>query len=148
MDDKKNVYYIKKIHDGGIKVLGIEIMFTRIWTLQAFDNSNNILCEVTQKESNNFIKYVKFIKKVSDLEYKLSREQINQIRSNGFFDERFISQISKEHVFEVAAIQGYSNQFVLDLPIKSKDDVEKFGLDLGLFPDEIYKVIERLKSLL
>lgn len=148
MGDKKKVNYIRKFHDGGIKVLGIEVPFTRVWTLQAFDNTNNMICDITQKESNNYIKYVKFIKKVSDSGYELTRDQIIQIRAEGFFDERFISQISKEHVFEVASIQGYSNQFVIELPNKSKEQIEKFGLDLGLFPDEIYKVIERLKSLI
>ena len=148
MCDKKTVHHIAKSHDGGIRVLGIEIPFTRVWTLQAYTDSNNSICEVSQKESNNYIKYVKFIKKVSDSGYMLTRDQINQIRSDGFFDERFISQISKEHIFEVAAIQGYSSQYVIELSTKSKDEVEKFGLDLGLYPDEIYKVIERLKTLL
>ena len=148
MDDKKIVHHVEKFHDGGLKILFVEIPFNRVWTLQAFDDSGNLICEVTQKESNNYIKYVKFIKKVSDSGYKLTREQINQIRSDGFFDERFVGHISKEHIFEVASIQGYSNQFVLGLINKSKDEIEKFGLDLGLFPDEIYRVIERLKSLI
>ena len=148
MSDKKIVHHIRKLNDGGIRVLGIEIPFTKVWTLQAFGEPNNLICEVSQKESNNYIKYVKFIKKVSDAGYVLTREQINQIRADGFFDERFISQISKEHIFEVAMIQGYSSQYVIELPTKSTDQIEKFGLDLGLFPDEIYKVIERLKTLM
>jgi hypothetical protein len=148
MSDKKIVHHIGKFHDGGIRVFGIEIPYTKVWTLQAFGDSNNLLCEVSQKESNNYIKYVKFIKKVSDSGYILTRDQINQIRADGFFDEIFISQISKEHIFEVAIIQGYSSQYVIELPIKSKDQIEKFGLDLGLYPDEIYKVIERLKTLI
>lgn len=147
MNGKKSVHHIKKFYNGCIIVFGIEVPFTKVWTLQAFDNPNNMICEVTQKESNNFIKYVKFIKKVSDSGYKLTQDQLNQIRSDGFFDERFIGQITKEHILEVSSIQGYSNQFLLDLPNKSKDIVEKFGSDLGLFPDEIYIVIDKLKTL-
>jgi hypothetical protein len=145
MSEKKIVFDVKKFHDGGF--LGLNIIGGRTWTLQAFDSSYNLICEVSQKESNNFIKYVKFIKKVSECDYELTREQINKIRTDGFFDERFISFITKDHIFEVADIQGYSKEFVLDLPNKSNDLVEKFGLDLGLFPDEIYTVIDKLKSI-
>lgn len=146
MSVKKLVSDVKKFHDGGL--WGLNLIGGRTWTLQAFDSSNNLICEVSQKESNNFIKYVKFIKKVSEYGFELSREQINKIRSDGFFDERFISFITKEHILEVASIQGYSNEFVSELSNKPKEQVEKFGLDLGLFPDEIYTVIGKLQSVL
>jgi hypothetical protein len=36
----------------------------RTWTLKAFDENNNLICEVSKWEDNNYIKYVRFLNKL------------------------------------------------------------------------------------
>lgn len=146
MQEKKPVGRVNRYHDGGVVILFIEVPFTRVWTLEAFDQSNNLICKVWEKESNNYIKYVKFIRKVRECGYELSRDQANEIRSEPFFVSSVISLITIDHIFEVAGLCGYSQDFVRNINNKSIDEKNKFAYDIGLYPDELDQVIDRLRS--
>ena len=139
MQGKKTVGFVKIFSDGGV-------LFFKVWTLQAYDNSNNLICEVTQKESNNFIKYVKFIKKIRESGYELTKQQIEQIRAEPFLMASLFDMITLEHIYEVAEICGYTKDDVNQIPSKSQEEKEIFFNDLGFFPDEIVQVINKLKS--
>ncbi len=146
MEGKKQVSRVNRYHDGGVKILFIEVPFTRVWTLEAFDESNNLICKVWEKESNNYIKYVKFVRKVRECGYDLTRDQANELRSEPFFVSSVISLITIEHIFEVAGICGYNQDFVRGIPNKSTDEKNKFAYDIGLYPDELDQVINKLRS--
>ncbi len=146
MKEHKAVSRVNRFHDGGVKILFVEVPFTRVWTLEAFDESNNLICKVWEKESNNYIKYVKFVRKVRECGYELTREQANELRSEPFFVSSVISLITIDHINEVAGIFGYSNDFVKNIPNASFDVKEKFAYDIGLYPDELDQVINRLRS--
>ncbi len=146
MEEKKKVGRVNRYHDGGIIILWVEIPFTRVWTLEAFDESNNLICKVWEKESNNYIKYVKFVRKIRECGYELTREQANELRSEPFFVSSVISLITIDHINEVAGICGYSNDFVKNIPNASTEVKNKFSYDIGLYPDELDQVIDRLKN--
>ena len=146
MEEKKKVGRVNRYHDGGIVILWVEVPFTRVWTLEAFDESNNLICKVWEKESNNYIKYVKFVRKVRECGYELTREQANELRSEPFFVSSVISLITIDHINEVAEICGYSKDFVKNIPNASKEVKNKFSYDIGLYPDELDQVIDRLKT--
>jgi len=139
MQGKKTVGYVKMFSDGWI-------LFFKVWTLQAYDNSNNLICEVTQKESNNFIKYIKFIRKIRESGYELTKQQIEQIREEPFLMTSLFDMITLEHIYEVGEICGYSRDDINQIPSKSQEEKEKFCNDLGFFPDEIDQVINKLKN--
>lgn len=139
MQGKKTVGFVEIFSDGWV-------LFFKVWTLQAYDNSNNLICEVTQKESNNFIKYVKFIKKIRESGYELTKQQIEQIRAEPFLMASLFDMITLEHIYEVAEIYGYTKDDVNQIPSKSQEEKEIFFNDLGFFPDEIVQVINKLKS--
>ena len=143
----KYVHRVNRFHNGGLVILFIEVPYTRVWTLQAFDENNNMICEVNQNENNNFIKYVKFLKKVRESDYELTVQQINDIRSHPFFMESVISLITADHIFEVAAICNYSQDFVRSIRNKSLEEKNKFAYDLGFFSYEIDNVINKLGNL-
>lgn len=140
----KQISNIKKYHDGGKKVFGIEIPYTRTWTLEAYDLSNNLIVKVNHSESNNYIKYVKFIREVRNNGYELTREQIDYLREPPFFMSNVIGMIKLEHIVEVGEISGYSKDFILGLKTKSQEEKDKFTYDIGLFQDELQKVIDVL----
>jgi hypothetical protein len=146
MEVKKPVGRVNRYHDGGIVILFIEVPFTRVWTLEAFDESNNLICKVWEKESNNYIKYVKFVKKLRECGYELTREQANELRSEPFFVSSVISLITIEHINEVASLCGYSSDFVHNIINKSTEEKTKFAYDIGLYTDELDQVIDRLRS--
>ncbi len=146
MQEKKIVTRVNRYHDGGIVILWVEVPFTRVWTLEAFDESNNLICKVWEKESNNYIKYVKFVRKVRECGYELTRAQADEIRSEPFFVSSVISLITIDHINEVAGICGYSSDFVKNIPNASSDEKNKFAYDIGLYPDELEQVINRLRS--
>ncbi len=146
MQEKKTVGRVNRYHDGGVKILFVEVPFTRVWTLEAFDESNNLICKVWEKESNNYIKYVKFVRKLRECGYELTRDQANEIRSEPFFVSSVISLITIDHIYEVAGICGYSHEQVRNIKNASIEEKNKFSYDIGLYPDELDQVIERLKS--
>jgi hypothetical protein len=144
--DKKTVTRVNRYHDGGIKILFVEVPFTRVWTLEAFDEHNNLICSVCEKESNNYIKYVKFIRKVREYGYELTRQQADEIRSEPFFVSSIISLITIDHINEVTEICGYSKDFIKNISNESPEIKNKFAYNIGLYPDELDQVIDRLKS--
>lgn len=146
MQEKKTVSRVNRYHDGGIVILWVEVPFTRVWTLEAFDESNNLICKVYEKESNNYIKYVKFVRKLRECGYELTREQANELRSEPFFVSSVISLITIDHINEVAGICGYSHDFVKNIHNATPEVKNKFAYDIGLYPDELDQVINRLRS--
>lgn len=146
MSEKKQVSRVNRYHDGGVKILFVEVPFTRVWTLEAFDENNNLICKVWEKESNNYIKYLKFIHKVRESGYELTRSQADEIRSEPFFVSSVITMITLNHILEVSRICGYSDDFVRGIQSKSPDEKNKFAYDIGLYPDELDQVINNLKS--
>lgn len=140
----KKIGNIKKYHDGGKKVFGIVMPYTHNWSLEAYDISNNLIVKVNTNETNNYIKYVKFIYEVRNNGYELTRKQINYLREPPFFIYDLIEMIKLEHIVEVGEIFGYSKDFILGLKTKSQEEKDKFTIDIGLFPDELQKVIDVL----
>ena len=93
---------IKKFHDGGRKVplTNIEIPFTRTWTLEGYDN-NNLIVSVSKSERHNYLKFAEFIKELKLRGFKLSKDQMEEIKEYPFLDPQFIPYAKMSDLVEI-----------------------------------------------
>lgn len=65
----------------------------RTWTLFACDQNGHEICRVSEKRSNNALKYVDFINHLVARGYKLSRDQRHYLKYDqglGFMDASYL----------------------------------------------------------
>ena len=102
-------------HDGGY----FNIIGTRKWYLEAYDEHNTLICKLNQdnNDNNNYITYVKFIKLLRNNGYKLRDSDIIEITENtmqkNFLLEYFLKYAQKTHIYEIGEINNYSKSFLL-----------------------------------
>ena len=114
----------------------------RKWLLQAYDGNNNLICEISDWEENNYLKYIKFLNKLrKDHDYDLTKEQRQYIKSEPFLLPEFIPYIKKHHLITIADLCGYNEQFLNNIENKSTEEKYKFAYDIGLENDEFDKAI-------
>ncbi len=98
----REVSSIKKFHDGGRKVplTNVEIPFTRTWTLEGYDN-NNLIVSVSKSERHNYLKFAEFIKELKLRGFKLSKDQMEEIKEYPFLDPQFIPYAKMSDLVEI-----------------------------------------------
>ena len=114
-------------HDGGY----FNIIGTRKWYFKAYDKNHNLICSIKQNnDSNNYITYVMFIKKLKTAGYKLRESDIIEITDNtankNFLVPQFIRLIKISQVYEVASIAGFSKQDVDTIKYASEEKKNLF----------------------
>ena len=114
----------------------------RRWELRAFDERDNLVCEITEWESNNYIKYVKFLNKLRAMNYDVTDEQRKELKSEPFMLKEFIPHVEKHHLIEIAALCSYTESFINMLPNTDLSTKQKFAYDVGLEMDELEQIIK------
>ena len=73
----------------------------RKWTLVAYNNNNEIICSVDKSESNNYLKYVRFIQELKKLGYKLTESQKDRFKSGekNFMNKSLLCKATKNHLY-------------------------------------------------
>lgn len=138
MENEKFVSSVKRFSSG--------IYLFKTWTLQAFDKSGKLICEIYEKEPDNYTKYVKFLRKIKECGYTIPDDKIKELRSEPFISSSFFTYVSANDIFRVSEICGYSKDYVLSIDSKSQEEKEKYGYDLGFLPNEIDEVIQTFKG--
>jgi hypothetical protein len=75
----KEVSYIKTYVDGAY-FLGLLIPYTKVWSFEAYDNYNILICSIYDVEKSNYIKYIKFVLELKKYGFVLTEKQKIDIR--------------------------------------------------------------------
>lgn len=142
-------------HDGGTKVLGIEVPYTRTWTLAAYDENDKLITAVSKSEKNNYIKYVKFINALKMKAYKLRQEDRellkDEARNDGFIQRSLIDHVSWNDILEITDIAGITRDHVNKLKSCGIDEMKEekiiFAECIGLEYHELIKAIKHVKGI-
>ena len=119
----------------------------RKWLLQAYDSNNNLICEVSDWEENNYLKYIKFLNKLrKECDYDLTEQQRLYIKSEPFLLPEFIPYIKKHHLIQIANLCGYNEDFIDNIRYKTEEDKIKFAYDIGLERNELDQAIKSYYS--
>lgn len=145
MNSLKEISRLNYYHDGGTKIFGKEIPYTRTWTLEGYDSNDNLICQVTESEENNYLKYVRFIQKLKKNNYKLRKDDREELKNerNEFLFKSLVSKATKKDLYAIASIAGYSKNevnLIQDLP---DDKKKEFAEEVGLEYNELLQVINK-----
>ena len=154
MKNFKEISRLEFYHDGGTKVLGVEVPYTRTWTLSAFDENDKLIVSVSDPESNNYIKYVKFIHALKMKAYKLRKKDReilkDEQRNDGFLQRSLIDRVTWQDIINITDIAGVSREHVHKLKScdieDMKEEKEIFAECIGLEYHELIEAIIRAKS--
>ena len=153
----KEINSLKIFHDGGKKVLGFEVPFTKTWTIEGYVD-NNLIISVSKSERHNYLKYVEFIKQLKYKGYKLNKNQREHIKNykddygNSFLMKSFISQAGMSDLVEIGnkahLTDCYNNKIDVNenyiKSIKNKEENEKrcVAEQLGLEYEELLDILK------
>jgi hypothetical protein len=162
MEHLTDVSKIKQFHDGGVKIFGVAVPFTKTWTLEGFDQNKKLIVSVSNKERHNYLKFAEFIKQLKSEGYKITGEQRDEIKtckidSDRFLMEEFIPRAGINDLIEIANKIGISenmsdvndtieinNNYLYSL--KNKDESCKIYIadQLGLEYSELQKILSNI----
>ena len=136
MNNLKEVSKIDFYHNGGFWGF-------RTWTLVGYDGDQKI-CSVNQSDSNNYLKYVRFIQELKKNKYKLRLCDRQRLKSGekGFMNKSLISKANKGHLYEIASYAGYSKDDVDNIKNKDNDYKNEFALNVGLEQHEFDEILK------
>ena len=137
MNNLREVSHIDFYHNGGFWGF-------RTWTLIGYDGDREI-CRVSKSESNNFLKYVRFVQELKKCGYKLrlcDRERLKG-GDKDFMDPALVRLATREHLYEIASYAGYSRHQVDCMPNESEDEKIIFCENVGLERHELQQIIDR-----
>ena len=139
MNNLKEVSRIEYFHDG--YPFGF-----RNWTLKGYDENNNLICSVDKTDNNNYKKYVRFIIALQENGYKLRECDRLELKSGKqkFLLTQYLSKVTKEDIYKIGKIIGYTPRDIDNIKNVSEDEKEKFCHLVGFEPYEF----ERLCSIL
>lgn len=121
-------------HDGGKYILGILVPFSKTWTLEAYNESGNLICSVNQSERHNYLKYVRFIIALEDHGYKLRLEDRVLLKSGAkdFLIASYISRASRRDFYEITEVSRTRHEvdsIINDTEENQRDFAEINGLE-------------------
>ena len=154
MKNFQEISRMEFFHDGGTKVLGIEVPFTRTWTMNAYDEQNNLICSVYESESNNYIKYVKFIYALKMKGYKLRKEDRlilkDESRNDGFLQRSLLDKVTWNDILEIIDVAKVPREHVYKLKDCNINDMTEekdiFAQCIGLEYEELIEAIKKAKQ--
>jgi len=83
----------------------------RTWTLYANDQNGKEICRVSEKRSNNALKYVDFINNLLYRGYKLSKDQRYYLKYDqglGFMDPLYLKFVTYGNLVEIVKFAGFT----------------------------------------
>ena len=121
-------------HDGGKHVFGIPVPFSKTWTLEAYNESGNLICSVNQSERHNYLKYVRFIIALEYHGYKLRLDDRVLLKSGtkGFLIASYISHASRRDFYEITEVSRTRHDvdsIINETEEKQRDFAEINGLE-------------------
>ena len=156
MDNLENkllkIQYFKNIHNISMnyefennlnRIMGI-----RKWKLTAFDINNNEICNVFDCEKNNCIKYIKFINKINNKNFKITNDLIIKIKNDKrkFIDENIENKLfntqKKKYFLEYCKEAGFNINDIHNIKNKSNNFKILFGLRLGIDLESLNSKLE------
>jgi len=162
MEHLTDVSKIKQFHDGGVKLFGVPVPYTKTWTLEGFDQNNKLIVSVSNKERHNYLKFAGFIQQLKSEGYKLTDEQrVNikscKIDSDRFLMEEFIPRASISDLVEIGNKIGISenisdvndtiemnNNYLYSLKNKDESCKKYISEQLGLEYSELQKILDNI----
>ena len=135
-------------HDGGMKIpiLNIEIPYTRNWTLRGYDEKDNLICEFSEGQRHNYLKYVKFIMLLKSHNYKLRKQDRLKLKLNynEFLLESFLPKAKMSDLYEIASISGFSKKEVDNIKNESIEKKKYFAEINGLEMNELDLILDKI----
>jgi hypothetical protein len=115
----------------------------RTWKLTGYDHNNNVICSVYENERHNYLKYVRFIVALKNHGYKLRECDRIRLKSGegNFLIRSYISQVTREDIYEIASIAGFSRSEVDNIKYVSEEEQRCFAEMIGL---EYYELRDNL----
>ena len=120
----------------GMSKSGIIIGF-RVWTLKAYDSNGSLICEVSEKRDNNYLKYVDFINKLIRYGYKLTERQRREMKDSDFMSRDYLSMANRSHFVEIGRLAGFSESDYYNVKNKPEHIQRLFAERLGLEYSEL-----------
>jgi hypothetical protein len=109
----------------------------RVWTLKAYDG-NTLICEVSKKRDNNYLKYVDLINKLIEKGYKLTETQRNEMKSSDFMNRGWLPYASKNDFINIGKLAGFTEQDYITVKNNKPENIQKlFAERLGLEYSEL-----------
>lgn len=152
----REVSYIKKFHDGGRRVplTNIEIPFTRTWTLEGYDENNNLIVSVSRGERHNYLKFAEFIKELKLRGFKLTKEQREEIKEYPFLDPQFIPYAKMSDLTEIGNrvnlndcngnTMNVTENYIYSLRSVDEETKKCIAEQLGLEYNELLNILSRI----
>ena len=79
----------------------------RVWTLKAF-SSSGLICEVSEKRDNNYLKYVDLINKLIQKGYKLTERQRTEMKNSDFMNRSWLPYASRSDFVNIGKLAGFT----------------------------------------
>lgn len=144
MSSLREINRLEFFHDGGKHFLGIPVPFSKTWTLQGFDNNDNLICSVDKSENNNYLKYIQFIIELEKKGYKMRKEDRVLLKSGSkdFLIRSFISKATRNDFYDITHQTGTRNQ-VDSIEEQSEEIQRDFAEVNGLEYHEFLEILSK-----
>ena len=119
----------------------------RTWTLYASDQNGKEICRVSEKRSNNALKYVDFINNLVYRGYKLSRDQRHYLKYDqglGFMDPVYLKFVTYGNLVEIVQLAGFTENEVRESRNKPERIQQLFAERLGLEYEELRNCLAKI----
>jgi len=109
----------------------------RVWTLKAYDG-NTLICEVSEKRDNNYLKYVDLINKLITKGYKLTENQRKEMKDSDFMNRSWLPYASKNDFVNIGKLAGFTESDYVNVKNNKPDNIQRlFAERLGLEYSEL-----------
>ena len=109
----------------------------RVWTLKAYDG-NTLICEVSEKRDNNYLKYVDLINKLIAKGYKLTENQRKEMKDGDFMNRSWLPYASKNDFVNIGKLAGFTESDYVNVKNNKPDNIQRlFAERLGLEYSEL-----------
>ena len=109
----------------------------RVWTLKAFSNSG-LICEVSEKRDNNYLKYVDLINKLIETGYKLTEAQRIEMKDSDFMNRGWLPYASKSDFVTIGKLAGFTEADYINVKDNKPEKIQRlFAERLGLEYSEL-----------
>lgn len=127
---------LKNVSDYEMSKSGIIIGF-RVWTLKAFSNSG-LICEVSEKRDNNYLKYVDLINNLIEKGYKLTEGQRVEMKDSDFMNRSWLPYASKSDFVTIGKFAGFTEADYINIKNNKPEKIQRlFAERLGLEYSEL-----------
>ena len=106
MPPLREISRMEFFHDGGNHIFGIPVPFSKTWTLEAYDENNNLICYVSKSERHNYLKYARFIIALEDHGYKLRTDDRVYLKSGAkdFLIPSYVPRANRDDLYEITQV--------------------------------------------